>query len=165
MRTSVGGPTSPAHRRPPYNLDGVTAPVDPPPVTVAPPPQVRAAGWVVLGQAALVMAVATVVILARKDADLRWAAATAAYFVVLAVLIGAVGRGLLQGRRWARTPAIVSELIFALVGFYLAVPSGRPLPGAAMILIGVTAAGLLLSRAANDWVRKFPSLFGPAPDR
>lgn len=143
----------------------MTAPVDPPPISIPPPSAVRLAAWVALGQAVLVVVVAAVVILARQDADLKWALATASYFVVLAVLIAAVGRGLLLGRRWARTPAIVIELIFALVGFYLAVPSGQVLPGVAMIVIGVAAVGMLLSKAANDWIRRFPSLFGPAPDQ
>jgi hypothetical protein len=118
-----------------------------------------------LVQALGVVVVAAVVIVGRRDADLKWALATASYFVVLALLIGAVGRGLLQGRRWARTPAIVVELIFALVGFYLAVPSGQVLPGIGLIAVGVAALALLLSRAANAWIRRFPSLFGPAPDQ
>jgi peptidoglycan/LPS O-acetylase OafA/YrhL len=143
----------------------VNAAVDPPPLSIPPPPAVRAAAWVAVLQAVLVVVVAVVVVLAREDADLTWALATASYFVVLALLIAAVGRGLLQGRRWARTPAIVIELIFALVGFYLAVPSGQLLPGLVLIGIGVAALALLLSRAANDWIRRFPSLFGPAPDR
>jgi len=106
-----------------------------------------------------------VVILARQDADLKWALATASYFVVIALLIGAVSRGLLLGRRWARTPAIVIELIVGLVGFYLAVPSGQLLPGLALTAAGVVPLALLLSRSANDWIREFPPLFGPAPDR
>jgi peptidoglycan/LPS O-acetylase OafA/YrhL len=143
----------------------VSAPVDPPPVSIPPPPPVRLAAWVALGQAVLVVVVAVVVILAREDADLKWALATASYFIVLALLMAAVGRGLLLGRRWARTPAIVIELIFALVGFYLAVPSAQLLPGLALIVIGVGTLALLLSRASNEWIRRFPSLFGPAPDQ
>lgn len=143
----------------------MTDPVDPPPLSITPPPPVRIAAWIALGQAVLVVVVAVVVIVARQDADLKWALATASYFVVLAALMAAVGRGLLQGRRWARTPAIVIELIFALVGFYLAVPSEQVLPGIALIAVGVVALALLLSRASNDWIRRFPSLFGPAPDR
>ncbi|MEO5832520.1 MAG: hypothetical protein ABJA16_13305 [Nakamurella sp.] len=143
----------------------MTAPVDPPPISIPPPPPIRLAGWVALVQAVLVIGVAVVVILARHDADLKWALATASYFAVLAVLIAAVGRALLRGRRWARTPAIVVELIFALVGFYLAVPSEQVLPGIALIAIGAAALGMLLSKSANEWIRRFPSLFGPAPDR
>jgi len=143
----------------------VSAPVDPPPVSIPPPPPVRLAAWVAVGQAVLVVVVAVVVILAREDADLKWALATASYFIVLALLMAAVGRGLLLGRRWARTPAIVIELIFALVGFYLAVPSAQVLPGLALIVIGVATLALLLSKASNEWIRRFPSLFGPAPDQ
>ena len=125
----------------------------------------RVAAWILLAQVALVVVVAVVTITARQDTDLTWALTTASYFVVVALLIAAVARGLLLGRRWARTPAIVIELIFALTGFYLAVPSAQVLPGLALIAVGVAALALLLSRASNDWIRRFPSLFGPAPDR
>jgi peptidoglycan/LPS O-acetylase OafA/YrhL len=139
--------------------------VDPPPISIPPPPPVRWAAIVAALQAVGVLVVATLVIAARRDADLKWSLATAAYFVVLALLMGAVSRGLLRGRRWARTPAIVLELIFGLVGFYLAVPSAQLLPGLAVLAIGVGALVLLLSKAANDWIRSFPPLFGPAPDQ
>ncbi len=143
----------------------MSALVDPPPVSIPPPPQVRLAAWVAVAQAVVVVVIAAVVILARQDADLKWALATASYFVVLALLIGAVGRGLLLGRRWARTPAIVVQIIFALVGFYLAVPSAQVLPGLGLIVVGVGTLALLLSKASNEWIRRFPSVFGPAPDR
>ena len=166
-----GGVPVPGRRRPPgpgrgrISLVSVSTPVDPPPVSIPPPTSVRAAAWVAVAQSVIVVVVAVGVIVARQDADLKWALATAAYFVVLAVLIGAVGRGLLQGRRWARTPAIVVQIIFALTGFYLAVPSARVLPGIALIAIGAGTLALLLGKASNDWIRRFPSLFGPAPDR
>ncbi len=111
------------------------------------------------------LVVALVIILARHDADLKWALATASYFVVLALLMGAVSRGLLRGRRWARTPAIVIELIVGLVGFYLAVPSQQVLAGLVVIAAGVGPVALLLSKQANDWISSFPPLFGPAPDQ
>lgn len=111
------------------------------------------------------LVVAAIVITARQDADLKWALATAAYFLVLAVLIGVVSRGLFQGRRWARTPAIVINLIVLLVGFYLAVPSAQVLPGIALIALGAATVGLLLSKSSTDWIRSFPSLFGAEPDR
>lgn len=143
----------------------VTDPVDPPPISIPPPPPVRAAALIAAVQAVGVLVVAVVVIIARQDADLKWALATASYFVVLALLIAAVSRGLLLGRRWARTPAVVVELIFALVGFYLAVPSGQLLPGLGIIAIGVVPLILLITRPANEWIKRFPPLFGPAPDQ
>ncbi len=112
-----------------------------------------------------VLVVAGTVIAAREDADLKWALATAAYFLVLAALIAAVSRGLFQGRRWARTPAIVINLIVLLVGFYLAFPSGQLTPGIAMMLLGGGTVGLLVSRPTSAWVRSFPSLFGAESDQ
>ncbi len=147
------------------NLNAVTDPADPGPISIAPPPVLRIAAWIGAAQAVGVLVVAVVVITGRRDADLKWALATAAYFVVLALLMAAVSRGLLKGRRWARTPAIVLELIFALVGYYLAFPSGQLLPGLGVLLVGAGTLALLISKPSNDWISGFPSLFGPGPDR
>lgn len=136
-----------------------------PPLSIEPPPTVRLAALLAGFEAVGVLVVAAIVITARQDADLKWALATAAYFLVLAVLIGVVSRGLFQGRRWARTPAIVINLIVLLVGFYLAVPSAQVLPGIALIALGAATVGLLLSKSSTDWIRSFPSLFGAEPDR
>ena len=143
----------------------MSAPVDPPPISIPPPAAVRAAAIVTAAQALGVLVVAATVIMARRDADLKWALATASYFVVIALSMAAVGRGLLRGRRWARTPAVVLELIIALVGFYLAVPSKQLVPGLCVIMVAAVPLALLVSRAANDWIRSFPPLFGPAPDQ
>ncbi len=139
--------------------------LEPPRISIPPPIQIRAAAAIAAVQTVGVLVLATVVILARRDADLKWSVVTAAYFLVIALLLAAVSRGLLRGHRWARTPAIVAELIFALVGFYLALPSAQPVSGTVLIVIGGTAVGLLLSRPANDWISRFPPLFEPAPDR
>ena len=87
------------------------------------------------------------------------------YFVVLAFLVGLVAFGLLRGRRWSRTPAIVVQLVVVAIGVWMAVPSGRVVWGLGLIAIGLVAGGLLLTPSANAWITRFPPLFGEEPDR
>ena len=131
------------------------------PIRIPPPTVVRIAAYALAGECAGVLLIAVLVVAGQQDADLKWALATASYFLVLAALMAAVCVGLLRGRRWARTPGIVIGLIVALCGFYLAVPSEQLLPGLAVTAVGVATVGLLVSRPANDWISSFPSLFGP----
>ncbi len=91
--------------------------------------------------------------------------AQAAYYLVLAAAMAACGLALLTGRRWGRTPTIVLQIVLAAVGYWLTVPSGRPVWGISLMLIAVITGGLLLTRGANDWISRFPSLFGPEPGR
>ncbi len=51
----------------------------------------------------------------------------AGYFVVIGAALVAVGAGLVVGRRWARTPAIVTQLLLLPVVYY----ADRPVPPAA----------------------------------
>lgn len=131
------------------------------------PPPVRASG-ALLGLEALglvVLAVVTVVSGFRNHAQVGQLLAQGLYFVVLALLIAAVGLGLIRGRRWARTPAIVVQLVMIAIGVWMAVPSGRIGWGVGLIVVGALAGGLLVSPAANAWIKRFPPLFGPEPHR
>jgi hypothetical protein len=85
------------------------------------------------------------------------------YFVVLAALVAAVGAGLLRGKRWARTPAIVAQLVMVAVGVWMVAPSGRIGWGIALIAFGLITGGLLVTPAANAWIKRFPPPFGPEP--
>ncbi len=89
--------------------------------------------------------------------------AQGAYYVVLAAAMATCGIALLQGRRWGRTPTIVIQILVLAVGYWMAVPSGRPGWGIALIVIAVVTGGLLLTGPANKWISRFPSLFGPEP--
>jgi hypothetical protein len=129
-------------------------------VSIAPPGPVRVAAVSLLVQVVGVLVVAVLIITARHDADLTWALATASYFVVIGGLMAGVGVGLLRGRRWSRNPAIVTELIIALVGFYLAAPSAQLLPGLIVTAWGAVSLGLLASPSANEWIKRFPPPFG-----
>lgn len=141
--------------------------VDPPPLSIAPPGPIRVAGLSVGAQALgmVAFAAATVVSGARNRAPIGELLAQGGYFVVLAVFVAAVAAALLRGRRWGRTPALVLEIIVTGIGFYLAVPSGQPAAGLAVMLVGIGTGYLLLSRPANQWIGSFPPMFGPdSPD-
>lgn len=138
----------------------------PPPANPSPPP-VKASGGL-LGLEALgllVLAVVTLVSGFRNHAEIGQLLAQGLYFVVLAALIAVVGAGLIRGKRWSRTPAIVVQLVVIAIGVWMAVPSGRIGWGIGLIALGALAGGLLVTPAANAWVRRFPPLFGPEPNR
>jgi len=75
------------------------------------------------------------------------------------------GIALLQGRRWGRTPTIVIQILLLAVGYWMAVPSGRAGWGVALVVVAVITGGLLVLRPTNEWVSRFPALFGPEPRR
>lgn len=87
------------------------------------------------------------------------------YFVVLGGLLGLVASGLLRGRRWARTPALVAQVVVIAVGMWMAFPSARLGWGIGLIVAGVVTFALLVTPAANRWIRQFPRPFGPEQGR
>ena len=75
----------------------------------------------------------------------------AGYFVLIGCALVAVGVGLVAGRRWARTPAIVTQLLLLPVVYTLLGPSRQLLLG---IVAGVFVAAtflLLISEASRTW--------------
>ncbi|MFD1146612.1 hypothetical protein [Saccharothrix hoggarensis] len=111
------------------------------------PPAVRAAGALTAlqGLAALAFAVALVVraFSAEKAGEVL---GEAAYFAVLAAGVLAAGVGLVLGRHWGRTPAVVVQLLLLGVAWYMYGPSGRQLWGS---LLGVYAVGTLVLLFTN----------------
>lgn len=137
------------------------------PIRIPPPKPVVASALLVCAQAVGVMVLAVVIVVSgfANSAAVGQLLAQAAYYVVLAAAMVVCGFALLRGRRWGRTPTIVVQIILAAVGYWLAVPSGRVGWGVALIALAVATGGLLLTGPANDWISRFPSLFGPEPDR
>lgn len=128
------------------------------PVVAAVPGQVRLAGGLVLAQGALGLAFAAALVVraaggAERVGDVL---AEAGYFLVVAGAVLAVGAGLLLGRRWARTPAIVVQLLLLGVAWYTTGPSGRPEVGVPVALACLLAAGLLFTPAARAWAEGAP---------
>jgi hypothetical protein len=123
------------------------------PGPAGPPPQVRAAGALVLveGLLGIAFAVALGLRAASADLPLGFVLGEAGYFVVIGVALLAVGLGLLTGRRWARTPAIVTQLLLLPVVYSLIGPSRQlPLGIVAAVVVGTTFM-LLISERSRVW--------------
>ncbi|MBL8926343.1 MAG: hypothetical protein JNM77_08890 [Pseudonocardia sp.] len=128
----------------------------PPRTREVPPTPVRAAGALV-GLEALAAAVFTAVlaVLAVQSgaAELGVGAvlAEAGFFLLVAVALGAVAAGLWTGRRWARTPAIVTQLLLLPVVYSLLGPSHQLLIGLVAGAVVVAAFLLLISERSRAW--------------
>lgn len=108
------------------------------------PRNVRVAGVLVAAQGLAGLAFAGVLAVAQEFSE-------AVMFVVIGGALAGVGYGLLTGRRGARTPAIVAQLLFLPVVYSLIGPSRQPLLG---LLTGVYVAAtflLLISEASRRW--------------
>lgn len=120
------------------------------------PRQVRLAGVLVGLQGLLALGFAAALVgsaLTAEGASLpvRDIIGEAAYFLVIGAALVAVGLGLVAGRRPARTPAIVTQLLLLPVVYTLIGPSRQLLLG---IVAGVYVAAtflLLISEAARNW--------------
>jgi uncharacterized membrane protein YhaH (DUF805 family) len=122
-------------------------------VTSAPPAQIRIAGALVALQALAAIAFAIVIGVQASSLDLSFAAVLGetAYFVVIGLALLGVGIGLVRGRRGARTPAIVTQLLLLPVVYSLIGPSQELVLG---IVSGVYVAGtflLLISEQSRQW--------------
>jgi hypothetical protein len=128
----------------------------------APPAPVRAAGALVGLQALGAMVFTVVVALRAGEADLGTTAALgeAGFFLIVAVAVGAVAWGLLTGRRWARTPAIVTQLLLLPVVYSLIGPSRQLLLGLLVGAVVFAAFMLLISERSRAW-----SMDEPVDDR
>ena len=128
-----------------------------------PPAPVRAAG-VLVGLQALAAAVFTVALVVRSgDADLGTGAVLgqAGFFLLVAVAVGAVGAGLVRGRRWARTPALVVQFLLLPVVYSLIGPSRQVLLGLACGALVFATFMLLVNERSRIWSM---DLVDPADD-
>jgi hypothetical protein len=118
-----------------------------------PPAVVRAAAGVVCVQGALSAAFAVVLLLgpSREAQQLIDVLGEAAFFLVLAAGVLAVGVALLRGYRWARTPALVLQILLLGVAWYTIGPSGRPGYGVPVGLVSLATAVALLGAKARAW--------------
>jgi hypothetical protein len=120
------------------------------------PRQVRLAGVLVGTQGLLAVGFAVALVVRALTVEgtgllVRDIVGEAGYFVLVGAALVTVGLGLVAGRRWARTPAIVTQLLLLPVVYTLIGPSRQLLLG---IVAGVFVAGtflLLISEAARTW--------------
>ena len=123
----------------------------------APPAPVRIAG-VLVGLQALAAGAFTVALVARAataSARLGLVLGEAAFFLLVTVALGAVAAGLLTGRRWARTPALVTQLLLLPVVYSLIGPSRQVVLGLAAGVVVFAALMLLLNERSRLWSMGF----------
>lgn len=75
----------------------------------------------------------------------------AGYFAVLGGGVVAVGVALVLGKQWARSPAVVVELLLFGVAWYAVGPSGRPEIGVPVGLLCVVVLSLLFTARSREW--------------
>lgn len=75
----------------------------------------------------------------------------AGYFAVLGGGVLVVGIGLVLGKRWARSPAVVVQILLLGVAWYAIGPSGRPLLGAPVAALSVVVIVLLFRADSRAW--------------
>ncbi|MGH3877801.1 MAG: hypothetical protein ACRDSK_12285 [Actinophytocola sp.] len=75
----------------------------------------------------------------------------AGYFVVLGGGVVAVGVALLLGKHWARSPAVVVELLLLGVAWYAGGPSGRPEIGVPVGVLSIVVLYLLFTVRSREW--------------
>lgn len=124
-----------------------------PPVPAGPPPQVRLAGALVALQALAALVFAVVLVVRASSAELPLASVLgeAGYFAVIGAAVLAVGGGLVTGRRWARTPAIVTQLLLLPVVYSLIGPSRQLALGIVTGVLVVATFMLLISERSRIW--------------
>ena len=125
----------------------------------------RAAGALV-GLETLAAAAFTAVLAVRSgSAELGVGAmlGEAGFFLLVAVALGAVAAGLWTGRRWARTPAIVTQLLLLPVVYSLLGPSRQLLIGlvAGAVVVAAFVAGAVAG--VVDGCRRRPVGLAPRP--
>jgi hypothetical protein len=113
-----------------------------------------AAAVVVALQGALGVLFAVVLFVRALDSSVRVVdvIGEAGYFAVLGGGVLAVAVALFRGRRWARTPALVVQVLLIGVAWYASVPSGRPQFGLPVGLVCLAVGAALLGRPAREWV-------------
>jgi hypothetical protein len=132
-----------------------------------PPPQIRLAGVLVglQGLAGIGVAVAILIRALSTGAVSGYLVGEIGFFLVLGGAVLAAGAGLFAGRRWARSPAIVTELLLLPVVYSLLGPSRQIVLG---VLAGVwvlAAFLLLISERSRQWSMDVDGAQQPPPDR
>jgi hypothetical protein len=118
-----------------------------------PPAPVRAAG-VLVGLQALAAGVFTVaLVVGSGESELGRGAALgeAGFFLLVTAAVGALAAGLVRGRRWARTPALVVQLLLLPVVYSLLGPSRQVLLGLVCGALVFATFMLLVNERSRRW--------------
>jgi hypothetical protein len=122
------------------------------------PNAVRLAGALVTlqGLAALAFAVAVLVRALGAASGTGNLYGEVGMFVVMAVAILAVAGGLVLGRTWARTPAVVVQLLLIAVAWYAIGPTALVVPAIVTAAICVAVLALLFIAPSRAWAVQSP---------
>jgi hypothetical protein len=128
------------------------------PVPAGPPVQVRLAGALVGLQALLALGFTAALAVRASSSALPLGAVVgeAVFFLVVAAALAAVAGGLLAGRRWARTPAMVTQLLLLPVVYTLLGTAGRLLVGIPAAVLVIACFLLLISEPSRVWSMGLP---------
>jgi hypothetical protein len=123
------------------------------PIDTWTPRAVRTAGVLtgLQGLAGIVFAVALVIRAFSGAQSTGKVLGEAGYFTVLCAGVLAAGVGLVLGKRWARTPAIVVQLLLLGVAWYAYGPSGQKLAGSLIGVYSVVVVVLLFTNRVRAW--------------
>lgn len=84
----------------------------------------------------------------------------AGYYAALSAAVLAAGISLWRGKHWARTPALLLQLLLLGAAWYALGPSSRPLIGLGIAVLPVVILWCLFNRAGRVWTMRMSE----APD-
>ncbi|MGH3796222.1 MAG: hypothetical protein ACRDSP_15170 [Pseudonocardiaceae bacterium] len=114
------------------------------------PRPVRAAG-VLIGLQGVAGVVVAVGVLAGTSTGFTLTLATAVWFAGAGAMLLALGVNLIRGRRGARTPAVVVQILLLGASWYAAGPSSQPAYGIPAAVFCIAVLVLLFWPAAVRW--------------
>lgn len=128
------------------------------------PRTVRAAGVLVglQGLVGIVFAVALLVASGSLRAPDRYG--EAAYFAIIGAAVIGCGAALVLGKRGARSPTTVAEILLLGVAWYAAGPSSRPEYGIPVAVVCIAVLYLLYNAKARVWAMDLPDSATQDPD-
>ncbi|MFR9732109.1 hypothetical protein ACL03H_23030 [Saccharopolyspora sp. MS10] len=129
----------------------------------APPRTVRVAAVLTIAEAVAGLAFVAALLVRTTAPDLGGVNtldrtdtfAEAGYFGLVSLAVLAAGIGMWRGRHWARTPALLLQLILIGIAWYAIGPSGQPLFGFAVGVPAVVVLWLMFGKQGREW-----SLYG-----
>lgn len=116
-----------------------------------PPPQIRVAGVLVGLQGVGALGFAVVIGLQAAAQPFGSVLGEVGYFVLIGLALAFIGAALATGRRGARTPAIVTQLLLLPVVYSLIGPSRQLLLGVLAGIYVVLTFLLLISERSRVW--------------
>jgi hypothetical protein len=122
------------------------------------PPTVRGAGVLVglQGLVGIVFAVALLVRALSGTESIGNLYGEAAYFAIIGAAVVGCGAALVLGKRGARGPTTVVEILLLGVAWYAMGPSDRPEYGIPVAGVCVTVLYLLYNAKAREWALDLP---------